>query len=85
MFDEVWAQLRGRLVSSLGLDPDTTAVTLDSRIREDLGLSSLKTVDLIISLEDSYDIAITDDELATLATLRDVVELVVRKSSAGRG
>ena len=84
MFDEVWAGLRDRLVTSLGLDPDTSAVTLDSRIREDLGLSSLKTVDLVISLEDEYDIDIADEELAAVATLRDVVELVVRKTSPDR-
>jgi len=85
MFDEIWARLQGQLASSLGLEPESSILDVESRIREDLGLSSLKTVELIIALEDQYDISIEDDELATLVTLRDVVELIDGKISPTRG
>lgn len=85
MFEEIWARLRSDLESSLGLEFESSTLGVDSRIREDLGLSSLKTVELIITLEDRYDISIADDDLATLVTLRDVVELIERKTSPQRG
>jgi acyl carrier protein len=85
MFEEIWARLQSDLASSLGLESESSTLDLDSRIREDLGLSSLKTVELVITLEDQYDISIADDELATLVTLRDVVELIDRKTSSPRG
>lgn len=85
MFDEIWTRLQGYLASSLGLEPEPSALDIDSRIREDLGLSSLKTVELIITLEDHYDISVADDELETLVTLRDVVELIDRKISPTQG
>ncbi len=85
MFQEIWARLQSDLASSLGLESESSTLDLDSRIREDLGLSSLKTVELIITLEDQYDISIADDELTTLVTLRDVVELIDHKTSSPRG
>jgi acyl carrier protein len=85
MFQEIWVRLQSHLASSLGLEPESTTLDLDSRIRDDLGLSSLKTVELIITLEDQYDISIADDELMTLVTLRDVVELIDRKTSSPQG
>ncbi len=85
MFDEIWARLQGYLASSLGLEPEPSALDIDSRIREDLGLSSLKTVELIITLEDHYDISVADDELETLVTLRNVVELIDGKISPTPG
>jgi acyl carrier protein len=85
MFDEIWVRLQGYLASSLGLESESSVLDIDSRIREDLGLSSLKTVELIITLEDHFDISVADDELETLVTLRDVVELIDRKISPTQG
>jgi acyl carrier protein len=79
MVDVVWERLRGELETQLGLGPASSALTLDSRLRDDLGLGSLKVVDLVVKLEDAYDIAIADDELPTLVTVRDLVELIRRK------
>jgi acyl carrier protein len=85
MFDEIWARLQEHLMSSPGHEPESSTLDIDSRIREDLGLSSLKTVELVITLEDHYDISIADDELEKLLTLRDVVELIDRKISPAQG
>lgn len=85
MFDEIWDRLQENLASSLGLEPESSILDIDSRIREDLGLSSLKTVELVITLEDHYDISIADDELEKLVTLRDVVELIDCKISPAQG
>jgi acyl carrier protein len=79
MGSDVWPRVRQGLLDWLGSDQPHDRITEGSRLREDLGLSSLRVVDLVVSIEDEFDIAITDEDLASLVTLRDVVETVERK------
>jgi len=79
MGSDVWPRVRQGLFDWLGSDRPHDDITEDTRLREDLGLSSLRVVDLIVSIEDEFDIAITDDDLTSLVTLRDVVETIERK------
>jgi len=76
MQQRVWDRLTAELVTALDLDADSPLLAADTRLRDDLGLSSLRTVDLIIRLEDTFDIAVCDDDLAGLVTLGDLAELV---------
>jgi len=79
MDSEVWPRVRQGLLDWLGPDQPHDHITEGSRLREDRGLSPLRVVDLVVSIEDEFDIAITDDDLASLVTLHDVVETVERK------
>ena len=45
------------------LDIDEDSITVDSSIVEDLGADSLDIVDLVMSLEDEFDIAIPDEAI----------------------
>ncbi|HLP42645.1 MAG TPA: phosphopantetheine-binding protein [Fibrobacteria bacterium] len=49
----------------------------EARFIEDLGVGSLDRVTLLIELEDSFGITITDDEAKRLQTIGDAVDLVV--------
>ena len=79
--EQIWERIQAELAASLGLEPPVPGLTPASRLRGDLGLGSLKTVDLVIKLEDAFGVAIADDELATLVTAADLVELVARKTA----
>lgn len=46
----------------------------------EFGMDSVRTLDLIIHLEDHFEIQIEDEELASLTTVQDVVDLVQRHS-----
>ena len=48
-------------------------LTLDSRLKEDLMLDSLTTLELILDLEGEFDIQIHTRELEKLKTFNDVV------------
>jgi acyl carrier protein len=50
-----------------------------SLLRDDLGLSSLDAVNLIMALEQELDAEISDPELAELRSIDDVVRLIERK------
>ena len=48
-------------------------VTADASFVEDLGADSLDLVELIMALEEEFDLKITDEEAEKIATLRDAV------------
>ena len=49
---------------------------LDSNLVEDLGADSLDTVELIMAVEDEFDIAIPDNDEWKLLTVQQVVDYV---------
>ena len=46
---------------------------------EDLGADSLDRVELVMCLEEEFDISISDDEAQSVVRVRDVVDMVNRK------
>ena len=58
------------------LDADAEEMTMDTLIAEDLGADSLDVVDLLMSLEDEFDVEIPDEEIENLKTIGDVVEYI---------
>ena len=49
----------------------------------DFGLDSVKAMDLVVELEQAYEIEIADKDLADLTTLQDVADYVEQRRSAG--
>lgn len=60
------------IAEELGIDKNT--ITMDSRLTEDLGADSLDAVNLIMKLEDDYNISIADEVMSTFEKVSDVVE-----------
>ena len=50
-------------------------------LKDQLGVSSIDIVDVIAQIEDYYDILIEDEEVETIATLDDIVNLIKTKST----
>jgi acyl carrier protein len=57
----------------------------DARIIEDVGLSSLDLLDLRYEVDSIWQMTITDDEVAQLRTIGDVVRLIEQRASARQG
>ena len=51
----------------------------NSSIISDLKINSARIVDIIIDIEEKYNIEITDDELDKLKCFQDIVELIKSK------
>ena len=76
LIEEIVRQLQG-----MGLElPEE--VSEASELRGDLGLTSLDAVDLVLALEDRFEIELDDDDVAELQTLGDVVATVERLRSS---
>lgn len=59
------------LCDQLPLNPED--VSLDSRIKEDLGADSLDVLQLLMALEEEKGVVIPDEILPTLKTVGDIV------------
>ena len=53
-----------------------------ARIREDLGVSSANLVDVLLQMEETFDISISDNELEGIDTLGDAVKVIDGKKGA---
>lgn len=67
MFEEV------KKVLAKQLRVDEAKITLDSKIKDDLGADSLDVLQLLMTIEEDMGITVPDEELATFNTVGDVV------------
>lgn len=58
------------------LDVEESEVTLEASFTDDLGADSLDVVELVMELEDEFDLEISDEEAEKIATVSDVVEYI---------
>lgn len=56
----------------------TTPLSLTTNLQEDLDMDSLERVELGISLENEFDIALPDAQVRRCATVDDIVQLISR-------
>lgn len=61
------------------LSKDEAEITAENSIREDLGADSLDMVEIIMGLEDEFDIEIPDEDAANIKTVAEVVSYVESK------
>ena len=55
-------------------------VNEDTQFIQDLNINSSRLVDVVLSLEDSFDITIEDEEVEELTTVGAVIKLVKSKT-----
>ncbi len=61
------------------LSCDIETLTEETTLMDDLGADSLDAVELNMALEDEFGIKISDEELANLKTIGDIVKTVNEK------
>ncbi|MCJ8006233.1 acyl carrier protein [Lederbergia wuyishanensis] len=62
------------IVDRLGVEE--SKVTLEASFKDDLGADSLDVVELVMELEDEFDMEISDDDAEKIATVGDVVNYI---------
>ncbi len=58
------------------LDVKADDITEASNIQDDLGADSLDVVDLVMALEDEFDVEIPDDQVENIKTVGDIVKFI---------
>jgi acyl carrier protein len=76
----VATKVKDIIVDQLGVDPEK--VKLESKFIEDLGADSLDIVELVMAMEEEFDIEIPDEDAEKLKTVNDVQSYLVSKGKA---
>lgn len=56
------------------LSVDESEIELTSNLKDDLGADSLDLFELVMALEEAYDVEIPAEDLESMATVEDVME-----------
>ncbi|MCM2263617.1 MAG: acyl carrier protein [Desulfuromonadales bacterium] len=66
------------VAEQLGVDEDQ--VTAEASFMDDLGADSLDTVELVMALEEEFDIEIPDEDAEKIQTVQDAVDYITENS-----
>jgi acyl carrier protein len=72
--EEVLEKVKGIIVEQLGVTENS--VTMEASFIDDLGADSLDIVELVMALEEEFDIEIPDADAEKVVTVEDVVEYI---------
>lgn len=64
------------------LDANADEVTSEASFVDDLGADSLDVVELVMALEEEFDVEIPDEDAEKIATVADAVKYIDEKSKA---
>lgn len=72
--EEVFEKVKEIIIEQLNVSEST--VTLEASFIDDLGADSLDIVELIMALEEEFDMEIPDADAEKIVTVNDVVEYI---------
>lgn len=72
--EEIFEKVKGVIVEQLGVAEGN--ITMKASFINDLGADSLDIVELIMALEEEFDIEIPDSDAEKVVTVGDVVEYI---------
>ena len=72
--EEIYEKVKGVIVEQLGVAEGN--ITMKASFIDDLGADSLDIVELIMALEEEFDIEIPDSDAEKVVTVGDVVEYI---------
>jgi acyl carrier protein len=78
--DEVMTKVREHLVAELEVEPTEIADT--TRFKDDLDADSLDLYELVMELEDSYGIKVSEEDASRIETVGDAVDFVLGRLPA---
>jgi len=79
--EEIFGKVKDLVSKQLSIDEKE--ITTDASFIEDLGADSLDTVELIMSLEEEFDIEIPDEEAEKIKTVQNVVDYIQNHLNSG--
>jgi acyl carrier protein len=78
--DQVMAKVREHLAAELEVEVDR--ISESTRFRDDLDADSLDLYELVMELEDTYGVRVSEEEAARIETVGDAVDFVLTRLPA---
>ncbi len=81
MEDKMEIENKVREIVCQQLDVNPEQIKMETSFVDDLGADSLAVVELVLALEEAFEIDIPDEDTETLATFKDVVNYISSRAS----
>ena len=72
--EEIFEKVKKIIVEQLGVAE--TSVTMEASFIDDLGADSLDIVELVMALEEEFDMEIPDEDAEKIVSVSDVVDYI---------
>ncbi|OIO41723.1 acyl carrier protein [Candidatus Pacearchaeota archaeon CG1_02_35_32] len=79
---DIYEEIKKVVIKQLNVKPEE--VTPEASFIDDLGADSLDTVELIMALEERFDIEVPDEDAEKMYRVSDVVSYIENKKIASR-
>jgi len=73
----VFEKLKEVVVDKLGVDE--SEVTMEANFKDDLGADSLDLFEVVMGMEEEFEISISNDDIEKIATIKDAVDYISEK------
>lgn len=73
--EQIFEEIKGALVDVLGLEDDSN-IKEEDNIVDNLGADSLDFVELVMKLENIFEVKIEDEDVEKVVTVEDLVNLI---------
>ena len=78
----VFDKIKAILVDQL--DVDENKVTMEASITDDLGADSLDIADIVMSIEEEFNVEVPDDQLQNIKVVGDIVKYIEENAQLQR-
>ncbi len=72
--EEIFQALKELIVEQLGVDEEK--VTMEAAFTDDLGADSLDVVELVMSIEERFNVEISDDQADKILEVKNLVDYI---------
>ena len=77
--EEIYAKLIPIIATYLPEDVTSDAITPDSDLTQELNINSAHLVDVVLDVEDAFDVEFANEDIESLRTLNDAVAIIQKK------
>ena len=70
----MFEKIRDLIVEEVGVDAEK--VTMESSFKDDLNIDSLDLFEMVMALEEEFDVEIPSEELKKMSTVGDIVKYI---------
>lgn len=71
----MFEKIKEIIIDQLSLDP-STSIEMDTDLRDDLNADSLDAVEIIMTIEEDFDIKVQDEDIENIRTIGDIVAYI---------
>jgi len=78
---EIYAKLKVIIEPYLDDEVDMESLTLDSHLINELNINSAHVIDIVLDIENEFDVEIDDDSIMKMETIQNVLNIIKEKSA----